>query len=192
MTTHNSEQCLVHTLSSLVPAAAEGVLREVIVVDRGSTDATHEIADASGALWVSCAEGNVPTVELALEHARRGEWFLFLRPDVILEQGWQNEAMAFIERAQRSSADTQLAVLRYKSDDFGFKVRLKETLVNFSSQVLGITHPCQGLLASRSALLRNSNRTAKISAPTPAQILRKLRQGRPTTLRAAAIRIASQ
>ena len=36
--TLNSEIVLAHTLAALVPAAAEGVVREVIVVDGGSSD----------------------------------------------------------------------------------------------------------------------------------------------------------
>ena len=43
--TRNSERSLVPTLSALVPAAASGLLAEVIVADAGSEDATAEVAD---------------------------------------------------------------------------------------------------------------------------------------------------
>ena len=46
--TQNSEEGLARTLASLVPAAAEGVVREVVVVDAGSTDGTRVVADAAG------------------------------------------------------------------------------------------------------------------------------------------------
>lgn len=191
VTTLNSEQALLHSFSSLVPATAEGIVRDVLVIDRGSTDATRTLADAAGANWVSSVEAEPNIVELALDHTHRGEWLLFIRPDVMLESGWHNEAMAFIERCQRAGSDHQLAVLRYQSDDFGLKVRATEKLVNFAAQTIGLTHPCQGLLASRASLARHGKRRAKLSATTPAQILRALRAGRPTTLRSAAIRIAS-
>lgn len=38
--TDNSEEGLARTLASLVSAAAEGVIREVAVVDDGSVDGT--------------------------------------------------------------------------------------------------------------------------------------------------------
>ena len=45
--TLNSERMLVATLAMLVPGAMSGVVREVTIVDGGSTDATLEIADAA-------------------------------------------------------------------------------------------------------------------------------------------------
>ena len=53
--TENSEEGLARTLASLVPAAAEGIVREVVVVDAGSTDGTRVVADAAGC---SLAEGS--------------------------------------------------------------------------------------------------------------------------------------
>ena len=42
--TLNAESDLPRTLAALVPAAIEGIVREVIIVDGGSTDATARIA----------------------------------------------------------------------------------------------------------------------------------------------------
>ena len=49
--TFNSEIALAQTLAALVSAAADGVVREVIVVDAGSSDHTHKVADAAGCEW---------------------------------------------------------------------------------------------------------------------------------------------
>ncbi|MEQ1710252.1 MAG: glycosyltransferase, partial [Hyphomicrobium sp.] len=46
--TLNAEGGLAATLTALVPAVVEGVVREVIVVDGGSTDRTLDIADQAG------------------------------------------------------------------------------------------------------------------------------------------------
>ena len=46
--TRNDEAELAHTLASLVPGAVEGVVREVIVCDRGSTDGTASVAEQAG------------------------------------------------------------------------------------------------------------------------------------------------
>jgi glycosyltransferase involved in cell wall biosynthesis len=45
----NAEATLPQTLTALVPAALEGFVREVVVVDGGSEDKTCEIADHAGA-----------------------------------------------------------------------------------------------------------------------------------------------
>jgi len=46
--THESERALLPTLSALVAGAAAGLVREVIVADAGSRDATVAIADGRG------------------------------------------------------------------------------------------------------------------------------------------------
>jgi len=51
------ERELAATLTALVPASIEGVVREVIIVDGGSSDATLKIAYDAGARKLSCAKG---------------------------------------------------------------------------------------------------------------------------------------
>src|SRR5258707_12321580 len=46
--TFNSERMLVPTLAMLISGAMSGVVREVTIVDGGSTDATLQVADAAG------------------------------------------------------------------------------------------------------------------------------------------------
>ena len=46
--THDSERALLPTLAALVAGAAAGVVREVIIADAGSRDATAAIADGAG------------------------------------------------------------------------------------------------------------------------------------------------
>ena len=80
--THDDEGRLARTLSSLVPAAVEGVVRDVVVADRGSSDLTHRVADTAGCVFVT--GGDAAT---AIRKAR-GDWLLFLEPGSRLMDGW--------------------------------------------------------------------------------------------------------
>ena len=55
--THNSERALLPTLAALVQGAAAGIVREVIVADAGSRDATTAIADGAGCRVLVSAQG---------------------------------------------------------------------------------------------------------------------------------------
>src|SRR5262245_45634577 len=54
--THDSERALLPTLAALVAGAAAGVVREVIVADAGSRDATAAIADGAGCRLLTSAQ----------------------------------------------------------------------------------------------------------------------------------------
>lgn len=149
--TKNSETELVHSLSSLVTAAAEGIIREVIVVDGGSTDATERVADAAGCHWVSRADmSRSERLTHGAGLARRGDWLLFLRPETLLESGWHHEAQAFIERAGRAPNGTRTAAsFRLRYEAFGMSARISESIAALRSQLLGMPYGNQGLLISR-------------------------------------------
>ena len=95
--TGNEELSLARALAALVPAATEGVIRDVIVIDRGSQDATRKVADAAGCTVIDASVESDAT-RAAVERAR-GDWLLFSRASHIFAPEWQAEAMAFIDRA---------------------------------------------------------------------------------------------
>ena len=70
------------TLATLVPGAIEGLVREVVVVDRGLDAATREVADDAGCRIVSGA-ALADAIRMA-----RGEWLLLLEPGARLSPGW--------------------------------------------------------------------------------------------------------
>ncbi len=106
--TRNEEVSLAHALVALVPAATEGLIRDVIVVDGGSEDGTRKVADAAGCTIVDAAE-ETDARRTAVERAR-GDWLLFTPASHIFQPEWQSDAMAFIDRtltagqAQKRSA----------------------------------------------------------------------------------------
>ncbi|AXS39529.1 glycosyltransferase [Breoghania sp. L-A4] len=148
--TRNSEATLVEVLAALVPAAADGIVREVIVADAGSTDATEAIADGAGCRWVVVSGGRGGQLAAGAAAAKRGTWLMFLEPDCILEAGWHHEVAGFVERAERSArADTVAGRFRYAVDELGWTARLKEWWACTRSIVFGIGYANQGLVLSR-------------------------------------------
>src|SRR5215831_9760235 len=96
--TLNSERMLVPTLAMLVPGAMSGVVREVTVVDGGSTDATLEVADAAGCAVVVSSTPLGDRLNAAAA-AARSPWLMFLRAGTVLDSTWPEETVRFIEEA---------------------------------------------------------------------------------------------
>ncbi len=90
--TRNDEEALARTLASLIGGAVEGVVREVIVCDTGSTDQTHRVAEHAGCQYV--ASGGV----VAGIRQAKGDWLLLLEPGARLVEGWIDEVVAHTAR----------------------------------------------------------------------------------------------
>ena len=86
--TRDSAARLVQVLTVLVPAAVDGLVKEVVFADAGSTDATLDIAEDSGA-WVITAQGDAGTRLAAGCAAAKGAWILALGEDLALPEGWR-------------------------------------------------------------------------------------------------------
>src|SRR5690606_30030883 len=80
---HEAE--LAHTLASLVPAAVEGLVSDVIVLDHGSRDGSARVADAAGCRFHD--EWELPDIV----SSARGEWLLLVEPGARIQQGWADE-----------------------------------------------------------------------------------------------------
>jgi hypothetical protein len=148
--TQDCEEGLARTLASLVPAAASGVIREVVIADGGSTDGTEKVADIAGCTFVRAGRGWGERVAAGVAAARRAPWVLILPPHVLLEADWSRAVAAFVERAERSGQGDRLAAtFRLECDAFGFQARLAEGRAALSSRLFGRPHPAQGLVLSR-------------------------------------------
>jgi len=147
--TLNAEAGLPACLSALVPAMVEGLVREVVVVDGGSTDQTLRIADQAGVEVLAATEAN-RGAQLALGAAKsRHPWLLFLHADTALGEGWVREVRTFIDRIETGERRDTIAAFRFALDDEGLKPRLLEAGVALRCALLKLPYGDQGLLISR-------------------------------------------
>lgn len=111
--TRNDEDALARTLSSLVSGAVEGIVREVLIHDRGSTDQTTVVADHAGCVLLPHGDliGGV--------RRAKGEWLLFVEPGARLVDGWVEAVFAHV-----GHAGTPARFLRARNAGGGFLQRL--------------------------------------------------------------------
>ena len=143
----NAEASLGQALAALVPAAVDGLVRQVIVVDAHSVDRTAAIAESAGATVLTSGEGRGQQL---LEGATRARfpWLLFLHADTVLEPGWEREAAKFMESVDKSAIPLA-AAFRFALDDRGARPRILETLVACRCALLRLPYGDQGLLVPR-------------------------------------------
>jgi rSAM/selenodomain-associated transferase 2 len=147
--TLNAEADLAATLTALVPGAVEGLVREVIVVDGGSTDRTLKIAEGCGADVVVSQPGRGAQLVAGAARARF-PWLLFLHADTELSPGWDRDVVTFIERIESGRRAESAAAFTFALDDEGFAPRFLEMLVRLRCIVLRLPYGDQGLLIPRS------------------------------------------
>jgi hypothetical protein len=130
--TRDDEVALAHALAALVPAATEGVVREVVVIDYGSIDGTLKVADVAGCTIIEASRFAGAPRQHVVYHAAeaaRGDWLLLLSPAAVLSSGWQGTAMAFIDRALTAGrVHNALAVVRRGIVVTGWRARLLSVL----------------------------------------------------------------
>ena len=146
--TLNAEASLAQTLATLVPAAADGLIREAIVADGGSTDGTAAIAEAAGANIVMASGGRGGQLAAGAMRARF-PWLLFLHADTVLAPGWERETTRFMQRIDEGSEPPAAAAFRFAFDDHGWRPRLWERGVALRCAALRLPYGDQGLLIPR-------------------------------------------
>ena len=141
--TLNAADELPECLQCLMPGLELGLIREVIVADGGSEDATARIAGDTGATLVTGVKGR--GVQLAAgARAARGDWLLFLHADTQLSRDWAERVGNHIDtRPDKAAAFT----LKYRSD--ARAARWLEKRANRRARWLGLPYGDQGLLISR-------------------------------------------
>lgn len=85
--TLNAQDALPGCLSALMEGLGHGLIRELIVSDGGSSDATLQIADEAGAVLVQGPASRGGQLRRACAVAK-GQWVLVLHADTVLDAGW--------------------------------------------------------------------------------------------------------
>jgi glycosyltransferase involved in cell wall biosynthesis len=146
--THESEHTLVSTLSALVPAVTAGLLREVLVADASSSDATEEVADFAGCRFLSSPDPLGVRLKAAAA-AARAPWLLFLRAGTVPEPSWVGAAEHFIRQADMLEGAGRAAVFRRQRGADLMRPELAEMLAMLRLALGGGPKPEQGLLIAR-------------------------------------------
>lgn len=141
--TFNEAGQLPLTLAALIPAAMDGLVREVIVSDGGSTDGTLEAADEAGAKIVTSVKGRGQQLAAGCALAK-GPWLLILHADSRLAVGWETIALSHI----RQQAD-RAGYFKFQLDDPSFIARVWEMGVALRCRLLALPYGDQGLLISK-------------------------------------------
>ena len=143
--TLNAADSLVPTLVALVEGAADGLVREVVIADGGSTDQVAQIAEESGATLIEAPRGRGPQLRAGVE-AARGDWLLLLHADSIPQPGWIGATIKHIKDFPDRAGWFDLAFAAT-----GFGARWTAGWANRRSW-LGLPYGDQGLVVSRALL----------------------------------------
>ncbi len=176
---------MARTLSSLVSAAAEGVVREVVVVDGGSRDGTVRVAEAAGCVLIDGHGSWGDRIAAGIAVMRRAPWVLILPPHIDLDATWHREVSIFIERVDRSGrALSDAACFRLEFDSFGWRARCAERIIALWGGVFGWPTVDQGILVTRDMWDRIATRGVPSSY---AALVRRIGRGSIHVLRATGV-----
>jgi rSAM/selenodomain-associated transferase 2 len=137
-------QRLALLLADLAPAA--DLVRELVVVDGGSSDATARIALLGGARLIRCSRGRGGQLALGVA-ATSAPWLLLLHADARLPRHWAHRLRAAIWADPGAAWAFRLAI-----DGRDPRLRLVEWTVHWRSRWRQLPYGDQGLLLSRKLL----------------------------------------
>lgn len=153
--TLNAEESLSSTFASLVTPTVTGLVREVIVTDGGSQDATAKLAEAAGATFLNAPRGRGQQLRAGADAAKSG-WLLFLHADTTLDHNWHEEVSRLINAAEAGHPQRGVpsdgrfaACFQFALDDFTAKARILERVVALRCRLLKLPYGDQGLLINR-------------------------------------------
>ena len=184
--TANSERHLPRCFDGLIPSAVRGMVREVIVSDAGSSDATLAIADAAGAHVVHARKGRGAQLVDGAAIAK-SEWLLFLHPETALEPGWDVEAESFM--SQEILERPRAAVFRFALEDFSGDARRAEAKAALRTMLFALPYGDQGLLIPKRLYHRLGGYRA-LPDMEDADLVRRIGRRRLIRLRARAVNVA--
>lgn len=183
--TLDAEMGLAKTLGALVPAAVDGLIREVIIIDGGSADRTAAIADDAGATFIVRTGGRGHQLAAGARRAKFS-WLLFLHADTVLERGWEREAAGFMAAVDAGKRTLGAAAFRFGLDDTGARARMLEQLVALRCALFRLPYGDQGLLIPR-LLYDQIGGFSPHPVMEDVDIVRRLKRRRLSMLRSRAV-----
>lgn len=172
-------------LGALGEALMDGVIREVILADGGSSDAIAAVAEGVGARLVAAPRGRGPQLAAGAA-AAKGTWLMFVHADTVLGPGWAGAVLTHIrERPERAG----WFALRF--DSGGPMARLVAGWANLRAAMFGLPYGDQGLLVSRS-LYRAAGGYPPIPLMEDVALARRLGRRRLARLGAEAVTSAER
>jgi hypothetical protein len=175
--TDGVEQPAVTTLAALVPGAAAGVVREVLLVDRAGTGVIERVADVAGCRFLRF-EGSHAAALAAGARQARSPWLMFLRAGAVLDAGWIDETAQFIQRVSISDRP-RAGIFRYARSPYS-DISARDVL-KFLARIAGPSAE-QGLLIARDHYDRLGGH-APDARRSEAKLLRRLGRSSRTLLR---------
>lgn len=144
--TLNAATALPQTTDALLAGATDGLIRELVISDGGSTDQTRDAATELGALWISGPPGRGGQIARGIA-ASSAPWLLILHADTHLSEGWPDAV-----RRHMASSPEVAGYLRLRFRAAGAMPALVAGGANLRSKWLGLPYGDQGLLISRGLL----------------------------------------
>ena len=181
--TEGLERPTVATLAALVPGAAAGLVREVLLVDRGGDGVIERVADVSGCRFLSFEGSRVAGLAAGARQAR-SPWLMFLRPGAVLDTGWIEETTQFIQSVA-SSGRARAGVFRYARSPYAER-RPRDSLRFLVRMVAGPLTD-QGLLIARDHYVQLGGYSSDTRGE--ARLLRRLGRSSRTLLRSRIIMV---
>jgi hypothetical protein len=182
--TNGVEQPAVATLAALVPGAAAGVIREVLLVDRAGTDVIEHVADVAGCGYLTSTGSRAAAMAVGAK-AARSPWLMFLHAGAVLDSGWIEETQQFIQRIGVSDRP-RAGIFRYARspyEDTGFSDGVKHLLRKVTGPKAD-----QGLLIARDHYERLGGYADAKSAE--ARLIRQLGRAERAMLRSRIMMVA--
>jgi len=144
--TLNAEDRLPTCLDALMEGLEAGLIRELIVSDGGSSDATGATAQAWGAEVLHGPPSRGGQLRRACAQAR-ADWLLIVHADTVLQKGWSTQVRRHLAHPERA------AWFRLRFDQGGLAARFVAGWANLRSR-FGMPYGDQGLLISNALYAR--------------------------------------
>jgi hypothetical protein len=180
--TNGVEPAAVATLAALVPGAAAGLIREVVLVDRAGSSAIERVADVTGCRFLPF-EGSRAAAMAAGARQARSPWLMFLHAGAVLESGWIEETTQFIQ-AVSGSGRPRAGIFRYARSPYA-ESSLRDGL-RFVARVIAGPSTDQGLLIARDHYEQLGGHAPE-ARRSEARLLRQLGRSSRTLLRSRII-----